>query len=66
MRFTQPDQIPKAMATLTLKDQAISIILTEEEALPIQVPTKYIYLSDLGLLLLLWYRYMTYQCHHPN
>lgn len=53
--FTQPGQDSKAMATLISKDQTTNVILTEGD-LPIQVSTKYfIYLSDLRLLLTLWY-----------
>lgn len=39
----QPAQIPKAAATLTAKDQAVSIIRTEGEDLPIHVLTKFVF-----------------------
>lgn len=41
VRFTPPEQIPKATATLPSKDQATRIILTEGD-FPIQDPTKYL------------------------
>lgn len=36
--FTQPGQIPKAVTTLTSKDQAASVISIEKDDLPLQVP----------------------------
>lgn len=39
----QPGQIPKAVATLTSKDQATSKILTEGEDIPMEVHTKYLF-----------------------
>lgn len=38
--YAQLHQIPKAVAILTSKDQATSIIFREAEDLPIQVPIK--------------------------
>lgn len=40
--FTQPGQIPKAVTTLTSKDQAASVIPVEKDDLPLQVPMKYL------------------------
>lgn len=38
----QSGQTPKAAATLTSKNQAISVILVEGEGLPIHFPPKYL------------------------
>lgn len=43
VQFTQPGQVPKAVAALTSEDQATSVILREGEHLTIQVPAKYLF-----------------------
>ena len=40
--FVQLHQIPKAAATLAYRDQSTSVVLAEEEDLPIKVSTKYL------------------------
>lgn len=41
--YVQLDQIPKAAAPLTAKDQGTSIICIGGEDLPIQILTKYVF-----------------------